>query len=237
MGETASKLGFHGVPAIAEELIIERDILLAEETGVSIHIQHISSAKGVEMVRQAKARGCRISAEAAPHHFSLTEEAVLVHGANAKMSPPLRTAEDVDAVIMGLVDGTIDAIADDHAPHTVQEKSADLKTAPNGIIGLETTLAVSIEKLVKPGHLTFSELIEKFTVNPARILNIDKGSLKEGADADITVIDADREWIVDSSVFKSKASNTPYEGMKLHGKACMTIYNGNIVFEGDESDV
>ena len=236
-GETASKLGVHGVPSIAEELIIGRDILLAEETGVRLHIQHISSRKGVDLVRQAKARGIRVTAEAAPHHFSLTEEAVLTHGTNAKMSPPLRTSDDVEAVIEGLVDGTIDVIADDHAPHTEAEKDSDIVSAPNGIIGLETTLALSIDKLVNQGHLSLSELIKKLTVNPAGILNIDKGHLREGGDADITVIDLDREWTVDSSAFKSKARNTPFEGMKLQSKNFMTICGGKIVYKGDQPDV
>ncbi|PIE55608.1 MAG: dihydroorotase [Dethiosulfovibrio peptidovorans] len=228
-GKTAEKLGVHGVPPLAEEIIIQRDIMVAEATGAHLHIQHISSAKGVELVRQAKARGVRVTAEAAPHHFTLSEESVLIHGTHAKMSPPLRTPEDVKAVIQGLVDGTIDAIADDHAPHTPEEKSRSMLEAPNGIIGIETTLGVSLHSLVHAGHLSFRELIEKLTINPARLLNIPRGTLRDNACADITVIDPQKEWVVDSSKFRSKARNTPYEGMKLKGKAVITICRGEIV--------
>ncbi len=230
-GAVSAQLGYSGVPSSAEEIIIARDLLLAGETGARVHIQHISTRRGVEMVRQAKAAGLQVSAEAAPHHFSLTDEAVLQRGTDAKMYPPLRTDDDVEAVIAGLADGTIDVIADDHAPHTPAEKAAALPEAPNGVIGLETTLAVTLSRLVHTGRLSLRSAVARLTAHPARLLQIDRGTLAVGKPADITVIDLHGEWTVDRARFRSKARNTPFDGMRLKGRAVMTIAGGKVVYE------
>lgn len=225
-GEVSKRLGVKGIPNSAEERMIERNIGLAEETGAHLHIAHISTAGSVELVRQAKKKGINITAEAAPHHFTLTDSAVEKYGANAKMNPPLRSQKDVDAVIEGLKDGTIDVIATDHAPHAKDEKAKGLNDAPFGIVGLETCLSLVITELVNKGHLTLLDAIAKMTVNPARILNLNKGTLSAGAD--ITIIDINKEWVVDPSKFESKGRNTPFEGRKLMGVAVITIITGNI---------
>lgn len=229
-GKVARQLGLLGIPPATEELIILRDLFLAEKTGARLHIQHISTKRGVELVRAAKAQGLRVTCEATPHHFTLTDEMVLKVGSNAKMSPPLRTEEDVNAIKQGLVDGTIDVIATDHAPHTKKDKEKNLVEAANGIIGLETALALALKELVHPGRMTLEELVKKLSCGPAQLLNLPKGTLKEGYDADIAIIDLDREWIVDEKKFYSKAANMPFEGWKLKGKAVMTIVNGEIKY-------
>ena len=211
--------------------MVERDIGLAEETGGRLHIAHVSTAGSVELIRQAKEKGINVTAEATPHHFTLTDAAVEEHGANARMNPPLRSQEDVDAVIGGLRDGTIDAIATDHAPHTLKEKSLDISEAPCGIVGLETCVPLTMTRLVSRGHLTMSEAIAKMTVNPADILNLSKGTLSEGADADVTIIDVREERVVDVSKFESKGRNTPFSGWRLRGWPIMTIVGGEIVFQ------
>jgi dihydroorotase len=188
-----------------------------------VHIAHVSTAGSVELVRQAKKRGVRVTAEATPHHFTLTDEVVEVYGANAKMNPPLRSKDDVDAVIEGLKDGTIDVIATDHAPHAEYEKAKGLQDAPFGIVGLETCLPLVITELVNKGHLSLYEAIAKMTINPAKILNLKKGTLSKGSDADITIIDVNKEFIVDPSKFESKGRNTPFADWKLKGLAVMTI--------------
>ena len=180
------------------------------------------------MIREAKKKGLRISCEVTPHHFTLTDEAVLKWGTYAKMSPPLRTKEDVEAMKQGLADGTIDAIATDHAPHTIEDKKRSLPEAANGIIGLETALGLALTELYHTGVMPLEALIEKFTFAPAKILNIPKGTLKPGADADITVIDLEKQWTVDAEAFHSKGRNTPFNGRQLKGKAVMTIVNGEI---------
>ncbi len=228
-GETASRLGLPGLPNSAEELMVARDIGLAEETGGHLHIAHVSTAGSVELIRQAKESGINVTAEATPHHFTLTDAAVEEHGANAKMNPPLRSQKDVDAVAVGLSDGTIDVIATDHAPHTPAEKSLGITDAPFGIIGLETCVPLVITQLVNPGHLTISEAVAKMTVNPARILNLSKGTLSEGADADVTIIDVEKEQIVDVSKFASKGRNTPFSGWKLEGWPVITVVGGRDV--------
>ncbi len=234
-GEVSERLGVIGIPNSAEERMVARDIKLAEETEARVHIAHISTAGSVELVRQAKKRGVKVTAEATPHHFTLTDSAVEEYGANAKMNPPLRSKDDVTAVIEGLKDGTIDAIVTDHAPHTEYEKAMGLKDAPFGIVGLETCLSLVITELVNKGHLSLYEAITKMTVNPAKILNLNKGTLSIGADADITIIDMDKERIVDPSKFESKGRNTPFAGWQLKGLVAITIRMGNITFNQEFS--
>lgn len=225
-GEVSKKLNLAGVPGVAEDLIIQRDILLAEETGAKLHIQHISTKKGVALVREAKKRGVKVSCEATPHHFSLWDEAICQQGTNAKMSPPLRSKEDMEAVILGLLDGTIDVIATDHAPHTKEDKSKSLVDAANGIIGLETALGLALTKLVHQKGMTLTTLIDKMSCLPAKLLNIPKGTLKKGSEADITMIDIEKKWRVDEKKFYSKAQNMPFGGIELQGKATATIVKG-----------
>lgn len=229
-GEISSKLGLIGIPNSAEERMVERDIKLAEDTGAHLHIAHVSTAGAVALIRQAKRKGINVTAEAAPHHFTLTDAAVEKYGANAKMNPPLRSREDVDEVIAGLKDGTIDAIATDHAPHAPCEKARGLKEAPFGIVGLETCLPLVITRLVNQGHLSIYQAVAKMTINPARILKLHKGTLSEGADADITIIDTEKEQEVDPSGFESKGRNTPFSGWKLKGWPVMTVVGGKVVF-------
>jgi len=214
-----------------EEPMVERDIRLAEETDSRVHIAHVSTASAVEAIRKAKAKGIKVTAEAAPHHFYLTEDAVVEKGTLAKMSPPLRKQEDVEAIIQGICDGTIDAIATDHAPHSVEEKNLPYNEAPNGIIGLESLLAVTLTALYHTGKLGLAEIIKLISTNPSKILTLDAGELKEGCIADIVIFDPDEEWTVDPSKFMSKARNTPFGGMKLRGKVKYTISCGRLVFE------
>ena len=236
-GEVSSRLGLIGLPNCSEEIMVERDIKLAEDTGAHLHIAHVSTAGSVDLIRRAKERGVNVSAEATPHHFTLTDAAVERYGANAKMNPPLRSQEDVDAVIAGLRDGTIDAIATDHAPHAPDEKALGMGKAPFGIVGLETCVPLVITRLVYKGHLTMFEAVAKMTVEPARVLNLNKGTLSEGADADVTIIDAREERIVDTSRFKSKGRNTPFAGWKLKGWPVTTIIGGETVVMGDGCEV
>ena len=229
-GAAAKKLGIGGASAQAEVCLVERDCLLAEETGARVNIQHISAAGSVDAVRQAKAGGAAVTAEAAPHHFTLTEEAVLTWGTCAKMNPPLRTEEDRQAVILGLKDGTIDIIATDHAPHSQEEKARPFTEAPSGIIGMETALALGITELVKPGHLTLMELMEKMSRNPARLYGFDYPGIVPGAPADLVIFDENELWTVDT--FVSKAVNSPFRGRTLQGKVRYTICKGEIVYRG-----
>lgn len=227
-GPISEKLGIGGSPAEAEITMVERDCRLAEETGASVNIQHISTAGAVEAVRASKKRGSHVTAEAAPHHFTLTDEAVLTYGTLAKMNPPLRTERDRQAVIEGLKDGTIDMIATDHAPHSIDEKSKPLTEAPSGIIGLETSLALGITELVKPGHLTLLELMRKMSQNPAALYHLPCQGITEGAPADLVIFDADEEWKVES--FRSKAVNSPFKGWTLTGRVHYTICEGKVVY-------
>ncbi len=228
-GAVSDKLGIYGSPARAEETLIQRDILFALRTGAKVNIQHISSAGGVDMVRQAKRMGGAVWAEVTPHHFTLTEEAVLRYGTLAKMNPPLRTEEDRQALIRGLQDGTIDMIATDHAPHSKEEKDRPLTQAPSGITGLETSLALGITELVDKKYLTMPELMEKMSLNPARLYNLDCGRMKAGAPADLVIFDPDEEFTVDK--FHSKADNSPFKGWKLKGKTRYTICEGKVVYQ------
>ncbi len=227
-GPVSEKLGIGGSPAEAEITMVERDCRLAEETGSYVNIQHISTAGAVEAVRASKRRGSHVTAEAAPHHFTLTDEAVLTYGTLAKMNPPLRTEADRQAVIEGLKDGTIDMIATDHAPHSIDEKGKPLTEAPSGIIGLETSLALCITELVKPGCLTLMELMRKMSQNPAALYHLPYQGITEGAPADFVIFDPDEEWKVES--FQSKAVNTPFKGWNLTGRVHYTICDGKIVY-------
>lgn len=230
-GAVSEKLGIGGSPCEAEIRLIERDCRLAEETGAKVNVQHISTAGGVEAVRCSKRRGSRVTAEAAPHHFTLTEEAVLTYGTLAKMNPPLRREEDRLAVIEGLKDGTIDMIATDHAPHSAEEKGKPLTEAPSGIIGLETSLALGITNLVAPGHLTLMQLMEKMSRNPARLYGLEYRGVAAGADADLVIFDENVHWTAET--FASKSWNSPFRGKILQGKVCYTICKGTIVYEAE----
>jgi dihydroorotase len=226
-GSVSTELGLRGIPRAAEDVMTARDIALAELTGGRLHIAHVSTTGSVRIIRDAKARGVRVTAETCPHYFSLTEEAVRGYNTMAKMNPPLRTPEDVAAIKEGLRDGTIDAIVTDHAPHALDEKSGEFDYAPFGIVGLETALGL-VFKLVDEGALSLFDAVRKLSVNPATIVKIDRGTLSEGSDADITIVDPDLEWTVDASQFKSKSKNTPFQGWKLKGKALRTIVGGRL---------
>lgn len=230
-GRVSEQLGIYGSPALAEDAMVARDCMIAKDTGAAIDVQHISSASSVAMVRLAKSLGANVWAEVTPHHFTLTEEAVLKHGALAKMNPPLRTEADRDALIKGLKDGTIDMIATDHAPHSAEEKARPLTEAPSGITGLETALALGITNLVKKGHLTMVQLMEKMSYNPARLYHLDCGCLEENGLADLVIFDPEKTWIVKKEEFASKAANSPFIGEELTGKVIYTICKGTIVYE------
>jgi dihydroorotase len=230
-GFESVRLGLRGYPAAAEEICIYRDIRLAELTEGRLHILHVSTAGGVELVRRAKQRGVRVTAEACPHHFTLTDKCLRTFDSNYKMSPPLRTDADVQAIIAGLKDGTLDVIATDHAPHAPEKKQRELDQAPNGIIGLETLVPVCVTFLVEPGHLTWLRLIEKLTVNPARVLGVERGTLLPGATADVTVIDPTAEWTIDPNKFRSRSRNCPFAGWKVRGRAHAVVVGGTVKLE------
>jgi dihydroorotase len=225
-GKVSARLGLDGTPGIAEEAMIARDILLAEFTGGHIHVAHISTAKAVELVRQAKAEGINITTEVCPHHFDLTDEEIERRDfdTNVKMHPPLRTQKDVDAIIEGLADGTIDAICTDHAPHAIEEKEVEFIYAPNGIIGLETVWAVSVRQLLESGVLTLEELLKKFVEKPREILSLKVPHIKEGSSANLTLFNIDEQWTYDEELVKSKSTNSPYLGDEMLGRA-EAIYN------------
>lgn len=227
-GEIAKKLGIEGSPRVAEISMVERDIEIARKTGAEIVVQHISAAESVELIRQAKKQGVKVYAEATPHHFTLTEVAVLKYGALAKMNPPLRLESDRMAIIEGLKDGTIEMVATDHAPHSREEKAKDITTAPSGITGLETSLALGIRELVNKGYMTLKELLYRMTAGPAGIYGIDAGYIKEGGKADFVIFDPDEMWDFVQSM--SKSSNTPFLGERLPGKISYTICNGKVVY-------
>ena len=227
-GPVSEKLGIYGSPAIAEESLVARDCLLALHSGADVVIQHISSARSVELVRIFKEMGAKLHAEATPHHFTLTEDAVLEYGTLAKMNPPLRTEADRQAVIRGLADGTIDTTATDHAPHSAEEKGRSITAAPSGIIGLETSLALGITSLVRPGHLTMQELLEKMTVNPARLYGLPFGEIAEGRSADLVIFDPEEKWT--PTEYLSLSSNSPFTGWELYGKVKMTICGGKTAY-------
>jgi dihydroorotase len=227
-GDRSIALGLRGIPAEAEELMAARDIALARMTGCKLHLLHISTAGTVELVRKAKADGISVTAEATPHHFSLTDAALESYNPNAKVNPPLRTADDVDAIIRGLADGTIDAIATDHAPHADHEKDQEISYAPPGLVGLETALALTLTNLVGPGHLSISQAIERLSVAPARILGLvgQGGPVAQGAAANLVVFDPAAKWTVDAGTFNSKSRNTPFDGQTLQGRCVHTFFRG-----------
>ena len=229
-GKVSEELDFPGASRAAEDVMVARDCMLALETGARVNIQHISSAVAVEQVRLAKQLGADVWAEASPHHFSLTEEAVKTFGVNAKMNPPLRTEDDRQAIIAALKDDTIEIIATDHAPHTEEEKGVGLLNAPSGIVGLETALAVGNTKLVRKGHLTLMKLLGKMTYKPAYMYGLDSGVIAQGAAADLVIFDPNEAWVVTDD-FASKGKNSPFIGEKLYGKVKFTICDGKIVYE------
>jgi dihydroorotase len=227
-GFTSTELGLKGIPRVAEDIATDRDVMLAEYTNSPIHIAHVSTKGSVRIIREAKQRGVRVTCETAPHYFTLTDDAVRGYNTNAKMNPPLREADDVAAIRAGLADGTIDAIATDHAPHHIDEKDVEFNVAMNGIIGLETSLPLSLT-LVKEGVLTLNQLVEKMTTNPSNILGLSRGTLKAGAVADVTVIDPSLEWTVEADKLASKSKNSPWLGVTMKGAAAATIVGGRIV--------
>ncbi len=228
-GRVSTELGLRGIPAQAEDIMVARDIALAELTGGRLHIAHVSTAGAVRLVHDAKARGLRVTAEVTPHHLLLTDEAVRGYDPNTKMYPPLRAAADVEALRQGLKDGTIDAIATDHAPHDLADKEVEFDQAPVGIIGLETSLPLVL-RLVNEGVLTLAEAIAKLTGGPSQVLGLAKGTLQVGADADVTLIDTQTEYVVDRREFRSKSRNSPFHGWTLKGRAVMTICAGKVVY-------
>lgn len=227
-GAVSRQMGLYGSPSIAEESLVARDCMLALRSGADVVIQHISSKYSVELVRTFQAMGAHIHAEATPHHFTLTEDAVLSYGTLAKMNPPLRTEEDRKAIIQGLADGTIDIIATDHAPHSVAEKEKDFPNAPSGIIGLETSLSLGITSLVRPGHLSLMQLLEKMTIHPAKLYHLPYGRIEKGSPADLVIFDPKERWIPDK--YLSLSSNSPFTGKELYGKVKYTICNGHLIY-------
>lgn len=226
-GYYSSVLGLKGNPAPAEEVMIARDLILAEYTKATIHIAHVSTELGVDLIRNAKRRGVSVTAETCPHYFSLTDQACEGFNTNAKVNPPLRTQKDVDAIIQGLKDGTIDIISTDHAPHHRDEKNVEFKQAANGLVGFETAFPLAITYLVKPGYLTLEQLVQKMCLNPAKMLGLNKGSLEAGFSADIMIFDIKEEYTVDIDKFESKSKNSPFNGFKLFGQPQYTIVDGN----------
>ena len=227
-GAVSVRLGLKGMPSAAEEIMVYREIALAEITGAHIHILHVSTAGSVELIRQGKRKGIKVTGEACPHHLTLTDECLRTFDANFKMAPPLRAQSDVDALISGLKDGTLEVLATDHAPHAVEKKTREFDQAPNGIIGLETFLPVSVKALIEPGHLDWPGMIKMMTIAPASVLGIDRGTLAPGAIADVTVIDPAVEWTIDPTKFKSKSRNCPFGGWKVRSRAELVIVSGSI---------
>jgi len=232
-GRVSMVLGLPGMPAVAEDVMVARDIALAGATGGRIHVMHVSSSGSVDLIRRAKGRGIRVTTEVCPHHFTLTDEGLRAFDSNFKMSPPLRGQEHIDACIAGLTDGTIEVICTDHAPHALEKKMQELDRAPFGIVGLETCLGLVVKQLIVPGHLNWMAALAKLTINPARILGIDKGTLRVGADADVTIIDPDLRWTVEPSRFRSKSNNTPFGGWELQGRAETVIVGGKIKYQSE----
>lgn len=233
-GYYSTLLGLKGMSHLAEEADVQRDILLAEATGAHLHIAHLSTAGSLEMVRQARARGLKVTCEVTPHHFSLTDASVVGFDTNTKMNPPLRGDEDVTALITGLSDGTVDAIATDHAPHHADEKALEYDRAPFGIIGLETALSIALDRLYHSGKLSLSRLVELFTISPAQLFKLDRGTLCPGAMADVTIFDLEQQVKIDITHFHSKSRNTPFAGWQLKGAPVATIVAGRIIYNSRE---
>jgi dihydroorotase len=231
-GRMSVLLGLKGMPALAEDIDAVRDCLLAEMTGAKLHIAHLSTKGAIEAVRRSKAQGLNVTCEVAPHHFTLTDEAVEGYDTNTKMSPPLRSKEHLEAILEAIADGTIDAIATDHAPHHLDEKNLEFDRAPFGITGLETAVGLAFSKLVHPGLITLPRLVEMFSTNPAKIFNLQRrGTLKVGSIADLTILDPDLKWTYKVSATKSKSKNTPFDNWKFTGAAVATIVGGKIVYQ------
>ncbi|MGN9096567.1 dihydroorotase [Flintibacter porci] len=231
-GSVSRQLWLEGRPAIAEEIMVMRDAMLAEETGAHVHICHVSTAKSVDIIRRMKKRGVAITCETCPQYFTLTEDEILTQGSMARVNPPLRTAKDIKGIIAGLKDGTIDAIATDHAPHSAEEKSRPLTRAPSGMVGLETSLAITLTELYHTGKMKLPEIIKRMTYTPASILRLSsKGRLSLGSDADITIFDPEEVWTIDPEQFASKARNTPFAGREVKGKVKYTIVGGNVIYQ------
>jgi dihydroorotase len=235
-GAISARLGLKGMPAVSEDLMVARNLLLAEYTGCRLHVCHVSTARSVELIRQAKARGVRVTAEGCPHHFTLTEEAITnEYDTNTKMNPPLRTREDVQAVIAGIADGTLDTIATDHAPHADEEKDQEYALAPYGIIGLETCVPLTWTQLVHERELSPLAAVARLSTNPAKAFGLDAGSLAAGKAADITVVSPEMDWTFRKEDIFSKSKNTPFIGKQFRGKVALTIRDGNIVFDERDS--
>ena len=231
-GSVSRQLWLEGRPAIAEEIMVMRDAMLAEETGAHVHICHVSTAKSVDIIRRMKKRGVAITCETCPQYFTLTEDEILTQGSMARVNPPLRTAKDIKGIIAGLKDGTIDAIATDHAPHSAEEKSRPLTRAPSGMVGLETSLAIALTELYHTGKMKLPDIIKRMTYTPASILRLSsKGRLSLGSDADITIFDPEEVWTIDPEQFASKARNTPFAGREVKGKVKYTIVGGNVIYQ------
>jgi dihydroorotase len=225
-GSTALRLGLPGIPAMAEEMMIQRDLLIARNTQARYHVAHVSTAGGAAVIRDAKRHGITVTAEVCPHHLLLTEDEVETYDTNFKVNPPLRTRGDVEACIGAVADGTIDCLVTDHAPHGREDKETDFQNAPFGLVGLEVALGLFAKALILPGHLDWPGLIGKFTVSPARVLGLNTGTLEVGRSADVVVIDPEMDWVVDTSVFRSRSRNCPYDGWNLKGRATHTIVGG-----------
>jgi dihydroorotase len=228
-GVVSTELGLPGIPAAAEDVMVARDIVLAELTGAHVHVAHLSTAGAVRLVRDAKARGVHVTAEVTPHHLVLTEDAVRDFDSNTKMAPPLRTKHDAEALREGLADGTIDCIATDHAPHALSEKEGEFERAANGIVGLETAVALLLDRLVRPGLLPLATLISRLSRDPARLLDLSGGALSPGAPADLTILDLEADTLVEPARFKSRSRNTPFGGWRLRGGPWKTIVGGTVV--------
>ena len=230
LGDKSEELGVKGISNAVEDIIASRDIMLAKETGATLHLCHCSTKDSVTMVKMAKEDGIKVTAEVCPHHFSMCTDDITNNDGNFKMNPPLRAKEDMEALIKGLSEDIMDVISTDHAPHSSEEKAKDVTKAPFGIVGLETSVALTITNLVKPGHITPMQMAAKMSYNPAKVLGIDKGTLEVGKTADVTIIDPNEEWVIDPNRFVSKGKNTPFGGKKVSGKVKYTILNGKVVY-------
>jgi dihydroorotase len=230
-GLESVRRGLRGIPSCSEDVMVARDILLAELTGVHYHVAHISSKHSVEMVRFAKSRGLHVTSEVTPHHFALTDSDIPPYDSNYKMKPPLRSGGDVNAMIAGVVNGAIDAIATDHAPHPGDEKMQEFEKCPFGILGLETAIGISLEQLVHPGHINLMRMVEMFTTAPARILQLNRGTLSPRAPGDVTIFSTDWEWTYDVNKSASKSRNSPFHGHKFKGGPVATIVRGEVVWK------
>ena len=232
-GVQSTRLGLRGIPSASEDVMVARDILLAELTGARYHVAHLSTRHAVDMVRFAKSKGLAVTCEVCPHHFSISDSDIQAYDANYKMKPPLRSCCDVDAAIEGIANGTVDALATDHAPHPGSEKMQEFEKCPFGILGLETAVGLTFEKLVRTGKISLMKMVELYTTGPARVLRLNRGTLQVGAPADVTILSSQRQWTYDVNHSPSKSRNTPFHGVKFLGGAVATIVDGSIVWRSD----